>query len=86
MSDNDAYRPIPCAVYDGYELAIMHSQQLQVVWRDRDHQHHISKLTPYDLQTRNGAEFLIAGDETGKTVHIRLDYIESCKPVNEQSG
>jgi hypothetical protein len=61
----------------------MHRQQLQVVWRDGTSQHHISKLTPYDLLTRDGEEFLIAGDESGKTVHIRLDYIESCMPVVE---
>jgi transcriptional antiterminator Rof (Rho-off) len=83
MSDNDAYQPIPCEVYDSYELAIMHSQQLQLVWRDKDRRHHISKLTPCDLQTQKGEEFLIANDEAGRTIRIRLDYIESCTPVVE---
>ena len=81
MSDDDTYKPIPCAEYDGYEIAIMHGTQLQLVWLDANQQHHISVVKPVDLKTRQSAEFLIATTDAGKTLQLRLDHIQSCKPV-----
>jgi transcriptional antiterminator Rof (Rho-off) len=81
MSDNDSYKSIPCAVYDTYEIAIMHGEQLQLVWKDESNQHNISVLKPLDLKTHEGAEFLIAKTDEGETLHLRLDYIQSCKMV-----
>lgn len=81
MSDDDSYKPIPCALYDTYEIAIMHGEQLQLVWVDDNHQHHISVLKPVDLKTRQGAEFLIARTDDGNKLQLRLDHIQSCKSV-----
>ena len=82
MSDDDSYKPIPCAVYDTYEIAIMHGALLQLVWKDELHQHNINVVKPLDLQTREGAEYLIASTEDGKKIHLRLDHIQSCKTID----
>ena len=81
MNDDDSYKPIPCAMYDTYEIAIMHGELLQLVWKDKLNQHNISVLKPLDLQTQAGVEFLIAKTNEGKTLHLRLDHIQSCKTV-----
>ena len=79
MSDDDSYKPISCADYDAYEIAIMHGESLQLVWKDKSSQDNISVLKPLDLQTREGAEFLVARTDEGKTLNLRLDHIQSCK-------
>ena len=81
MSDDDSYTPIPCAAYDTYEIAIMHGELLQLVWKDESNQHNINVLKPLDLQTREGIEFLIAKTDEGEILNLRLDYIQSCKTV-----
>ena len=81
MSDDDSYKPIPCAIYDTYEIAIMHGDLLRLVWKDERSQHNINVVKPIDLQTCEGAECLIARTEGGKKLHLRLDHIQSCKPV-----
>lgn len=81
MSDDDYYKPISCALYDTYEIAIMHGEQLQLVWVDDYHRHHISVLRPVDLKTWQGAEFLIARTEDGNQLQLRLDHIQSCKSI-----
>jgi len=74
--DDSRYTPIPCAIYSQYKLAIMHRQSLKLVWHDQA-QTHIATVTPLDLQTKQGQEFLIARDQGGHELHIRLDYIHS---------
>ena len=81
MSDDDSYKPIPCAVYDTYEIAILHGELLQLVWKDEMARHNIKLLKPLDLQTHEGAEFLIAQTDEGKTLQLRLDRIQTCKKV-----
>ena len=81
MTDDEPYKPIPCAEYDTYEIAIMHGEHLQLVWRDDSRRHTISVVKPVDLKTRKGAEFLVVTTEEGKTLQLRLDHIQSCKSV-----
>ena len=81
MSDDDSYKPISCATYDTYEIAIMHGELLQLVWKDESNQHNIKVVKPLDLQTREGAEFLIASTEDGTKLLLRLDNIQSCKTI-----
>ena len=81
MSDDDAYKPVPCATYDTYEIAIMHGEHLRLVWKDESNQHNINVVKPLDLQTHEGAEFLIARTEQGNKLHVRLDHIQSCKTI-----
>jgi Rho-binding antiterminator len=70
------YTPIDCELYNQYELAILHHRRLRVSWRDIRDETHIAMLTPRDLQTREGAEFLIAEDQDGKSLELRLDWIQ----------
>ena len=81
MSDDDSYTPIPCAAYDTYEIAIMHGELLQLVWKDESNQPNINVLKPLDLQTRDGIECLGAETDEGVILNLRLVYIQSCKAV-----
>lgn len=84
MSDHDdpdneksrgGYRPIPCALYSQYEVAIMHREQLRLHWRDAEGLDHIDRVMPRDLQTRDHCEYLIAENGEGQELQIRLDRI-----------
>jgi len=69
------YVPIDCGLYSEYELAIMHRDRLRLSWRDSSGNVHIGIVTPTDLRTRSGAEFMIATEQDGATLEIRLDRI-----------
>jgi len=69
------YVPIDCGLYSEYELAIMHGDRLRLGWRDNAGHAHIGIVTPTDLFTREGAEFMIVMDADGETAVIRLDRI-----------
>jgi len=69
------YVPIDCGLYSEYELAIMHRDRLRLGWRDSDGNVHIGIVTPTDLHTRDGAEFMIVTGQDGETTAIRLDRI-----------
>jgi Rho-binding antiterminator len=73
MSD---YIPIDCGLYSQYELAILHHRHLRVCWREPAGEVRIAMLTPRDLQTRAGAEFMIAEDQHGQPLELRLDWIQ----------
>jgi Rho-binding antiterminator len=70
------YTPIDCGLYSQYELAILHHRRLRISWRDNQGETHIGILTPRDLQTREGAEFMIAEDQDGQSLELRLDWIQ----------
>jgi Rho-binding antiterminator len=72
MSD---YRPIPCALYSRYELAILRRQRLRLRWRENDNVTRVDFLAPKDLLTAKGEEFLIAEDSAGRSLRLRLDHI-----------
>jgi len=80
MSDND-YTPISCARYSDYEVAILHRQALRVRWKAADGGEHIARLRPLDLETKAGAEFLIAEDSHGEPLRLRLDWIQSAETI-----
>jgi Rho-binding antiterminator len=69
------YIPIDCGLYNEYELAIMHNERLRLSWRDPDGNTRIGIITPIDLRTRSGAEFLVVTEGDGETFTIRLDRI-----------
>lgn len=74
MKTTDGYVPISCDIHSELELAVMHQQQLHVRWHDgnvwRD-----GVVTPLDLQTRRGEEFLVCRLATGEHIDIRLDRL-----------
>lgn len=72
------YKPISCANYEFYELAILRHRRLRLAWNAETGNvvyDHI--VTPLDLKTLNGEEFLILcdGDDAGATTELRLDRI-----------
>lgn len=72
------YKPISCAKYELYELAILQHRRLRLVWNaDTGNIVFDHVITPLDLKTRNGEEFLIMrdADDPEITVELRLDRI-----------
>ena len=78
MSD---YKPIDCGLYSEYEVAILHRSRLRLSWRDSSETVHIEVITPRDLRTRQGEEFLVVSGQDGRQQEIRLDHILHCKPA-----
>lgn len=72
MSD---YRPIDCSVYDQYELAIMRRRRLMLGWRDEAGFARLDRVSPVDLRTRDGEEFLVFVNSAGEQLAVRLDRI-----------
>lgn len=68
------YHPIPCASYDQYEIAIMHRSPMHLVWNDGNVVYD-QTVTPLNLHTRQGEEFLVLRLEDGETREVRLDHI-----------
>ena len=73
------YIPIDCALYSRYELAILHHERLQIVWRDTSDTCHVENLFPIDLQTLDHAEYLLAENDAGDAHRLRLDQIVRVK-------
>ena len=72
MSD---YQPISCTRYDQFEIAIMRGQCLRITWHDEQAMVHVEVVTPCDLQTRAGEEYLLADTLSGQRIELRLDKI-----------
>ncbi len=69
------YQPIPCALYSQYEIAILHHTPMRVRWRGADGVTYLEVLTPEDLVTHNGEEFLVARNAAGESRRVRLDRL-----------
>ncbi len=71
------YVPIACGEHSRFELAIMRRWRLRLRWRDEHGESHLATLLPRDLETREGAEFMLAESiAQGDGVRIRLDRID----------
>lgn len=68
------YTPISCANYDQYEIAILHGSKLQLTWQT-DNVIYNQIVTPLNLRTAHGEEFLILRLADGQTTQVRLDHI-----------
>lgn len=68
------YQPVSCSFHSELELAIITRRRLQLGWLEAG-QKHVTMITPMDLQTRNGEEFLLATDNNETHYCIRLDKI-----------
>lgn len=71
------YRPISCAMYNQYELAILRHTTMRLRWRDSAGVIHLETLTPEDLETCHGEEFLLARNLIGECLRVRLDRIRT---------
>lgn len=75
--ERKTYQPVSCAVHSELELAVMHSNQLEIHYAHLN-ETIILRIKPYDLITRKDkGEFLLATDDSGNALEIRLDSI--CK-------
>ncbi len=81
---NKDYVPIPCAIYNRYEHAILNRYRLRIVWHGARDIDRIETLTPMDLRTRSGAEYMIAKNQIGQSRVIRLDRIKCAEPVRQK--
>lgn len=72
------YKPISCANYEVYELAILQHRRLRLAWSaDAGNVVYDHVVTPLDLKTSGGEEFLILRDAEAPdtTTELRLDRI-----------
>ncbi len=80
MSD-EPYEPIDCGRHSRLELAVMHRQWLRVAWHE-DGTSHVEALLPRDLETCEGAEYLLAEAHDGGTRRIRLDHLDDFHDID----
>lgn len=76
MSDSP-YRPIPCADYDIYEIAIMQKRLLMLKWQSESAESHEKSVRPVKLEIKDGAEYLFVQADNEAEFIIRLDKIHS---------
>ncbi len=69
-----SYKPISCANYDLYEIAILHASKMHLTWQTGNIIHD-QVVTPLNLRTERGEEYLILRLASGETMEIRLDHI-----------
>ena len=68
------YKPIACANYDQYEIAILHGAKMHLTWHTGNVIYD-QVVTPLSLRTARGEEFLILRLASGATAEVRLDRI-----------
>ncbi len=68
------YKPISCASYDQYEIAILHGSKMHLTWQT-DNVIYDQVVTPLNLRTALGAEYLTLRLASGETAEVRLDHI-----------
>ncbi|MBT8119526.1 MAG: hypothetical protein KJN89_07390 [Gammaproteobacteria bacterium] len=71
----EPYQPIPCALHDEYEIAIMHKKHLRIEWSSEVGEQHTENVRPKDILVKDKQEFLVADGEDGEALCIRLDKI-----------
>jgi transcriptional antiterminator Rof (Rho-off) len=72
---SEPYHPVSCALHDEYEIAILHKKHLPIRWQDDSGELRTEDVLPTDIVVKNKAEFLVAVDQEGKELCIRLDNI-----------
>jgi transcriptional antiterminator Rof (Rho-off) len=68
------YKPIACANYDQYEIAIMHGSKMHLTWQAGNVTYD-QVVTPLTLRTAQGEEYLGLRLASGETMEVRLDHI-----------
>jgi len=74
------YQPIACANYDQYEIAILHGAKMHLTWQTGNVIYD-QVITPLNLRTAHGEEYLILRLASGETVEVRLDHIRRSKAL-----
>jgi len=78
-TDTD-YKPISCANYDQYEIAILHGSKMHLTWHT-DNVIYDQVVTPLNLRTAQGEEHLILRLASGETAEVRLDHIRRSRTL-----
>lgn len=68
------YHSISCANYDQYEIAILHAAKMHLTWQTGNVIHD-QVITPLNLRTAHGEEYLLLRLASGEAVEVRLDHI-----------
>jgi transcriptional antiterminator Rof (Rho-off) len=74
------YQPIPCALHDQYEIAIMHKKHLRIRWSNDEGEPYSETILPKDILVKDKQEFLLADGKDGEALCIRLDKITILEP------
>jgi transcriptional antiterminator Rof (Rho-off) len=69
------YRPVDGAVYARFELAILRRCTVTLGWRDAGGLAHLERVSPVDLETAAGEEYLHFRTAAGCREKARLDRI-----------
>jgi Rho-binding antiterminator len=72
------YQPIPCIQHEQLEYSVLRKQRLQLIYDENGNTLQETVL-PLDVNTRNGAEWLLFRREDGSEAEIRLDMIIGMK-------
>jgi transcriptional antiterminator Rof (Rho-off) len=80
------YQPVACAFHDVFEIAILRGQGLWARWETPEGEARAGRLAPLDLRVRDRAEWLLAEDETGAHLELRLDWFSSVQPADSSDG
>jgi Rho-binding antiterminator len=69
------YRPIACSDHERLEFAALKRQWLEVNVTSGERAGR-QRLLPLDVYTREGAEWLLAENESGEELTLRLDSLQ----------
>jgi transcriptional antiterminator Rof (Rho-off) len=69
------YRPVDCATYARFELAILRRRTVMLGWRDARGVTHLERVRPLDLETAAGEEYLHFRTVAGRCGKARLDRV-----------
>ena len=89
------YKTVSCEMHSELELAIMHGQQLNIHYLNGIDKKELCVM-PLDIVSRSNkkdhskaqleGEFLLCTDSEGKTLEIRLDFIQSYSSLPAHQG
>ena len=72
------YQAVPRFYIERITIAAFCNETMNIHWQDEiTDMHYITDLLPIDTVSENNAEYLIARNEQGETLKIRLDLIQN---------
>jgi Rho-binding antiterminator len=75
------YVPIACVEHERLEFAVLRRQKLLLHMQDESGVDQTLIVLPTDVATRDRAEWLTYRDDSGAVGIVRLDRIQSAKPI-----
>ncbi|WP_413438445.1 hypothetical protein ACFDAU_02215 [Sulfuriferula sp. GW1] len=72
------YQAVPRFYIERIVIAVMCNESMDLHWHDQaSQQSYMARVWPQDVTEENGAEWLVARNEAGEAVRIRLDLIRN---------